>query len=116
MNVAAMATRNVQDRGEGVVDIREVARRGGVSVATVSRALNGRADVSDATRERIRRLAQELGYTPNQQARTLVRRRSDMVGLIWDTGYESEAGKHRHPFLQDLLVGLKRAASDVRYH
>jgi LacI family transcriptional regulator len=99
-----------------VIDIRELARRSGVSVATVSRALNDRADVSATTRERVLRLARELGYTPNQQARTLVRRRSDMVGLIWDTGYESETGKNRHPFLQDLLVGLKRAASDANYH
>ena len=68
-------------------DIREVARRSGVSMATVSRALNGRPDVSDTTRARIEQVATELGYTPNQQARALVRRRSDMVGLIWDTSY-----------------------------
>lgn len=65
--------------------IREVARRSGVSVATVSRALNDRPDVSAATRPRVREVAEELGYHPNHQARTLVRRRSDTVGLIWDT-------------------------------
>jgi LacI family transcriptional regulator len=96
------------------VDIREVARRSGVSMATVSRALNGRPDVSDATRARIEQVAQELGYTPNQQARALVRRRSDMVGLIWDTSYVESKG--RQPFLQDLLVGLKMALADTGYH
>lgn len=89
------------------MDIREIARRSGVSVATVSRALNDRPDVSRATRDRILALATELGYEPNQQARALVRRRSDLVGVIWDTGYLSTCG--RHPFLQDLLVGLKTA-------
>lgn len=96
------------------VDIREVARRSGVSMATVSRALNGRPDVSDATRARIEEVAQQLGYTPNQQARALVRRRSDMVGLIWDTSYVATKG--RQPFLADLLVGLKMALVDTGYH
>ncbi len=97
-----------------MVDIRELARRSGVSVATVSRALNDRADVSPATRQRIVELARELGYSPNQPARALVRRQSDIVGLIWDTGYEAQ-GRH-HPFLQDLLTGLKRPLSDAGYH
>ena len=96
------------------VDIREVARRSGVSMATVSRALNGRPDVNHATRARIEAIALELGYTPNQQARALVRRRSDMVGLIWETGYVETEG--RQPFLQDLLVGLKMALVDTGYH
>jgi LacI family transcriptional regulator len=96
------------------VDIREVARRSGVSMATVSRALNGRPDVSDSTRTRIEEIARQLGYLPNQQARALVRRRSDMVGLIWDTSYVNNKG--RSPFLQDLLVGLKMALADTGYH
>jgi LacI family transcriptional regulator len=94
-------------------DIRAVALRCGVSMATVSRALNGRPDVSAATRARIEAVAGELGYRPNAQARALVRRRSDIVGLIWDTTYVSTQG--RHPFLQDVLVGLKTALADTGY-
>lgn len=97
-----------------MVDIRELARRSGVSVATVSRALNGRTDVSRATRERILALARSLGYSPNQSARTLVRRRSDTIGLVWDTSYETTG--RRQPFLSDILVGLKRALDDNGYH
>ncbi|MCU1676343.1 MAG: LacI family transcriptional regulator [Frankiales bacterium] len=97
-----------------VVDIREVARRSGVSPATVSRALNGRPDVSEATRERVMKTASDLGYLPNQQARSLVRRRSDTIGLIWDTTYVTSHG--RQPFLQDLLVALKMALADTGYH
>jgi LacI family transcriptional regulator len=96
------------------VDIRELARRSGVSVATVSRALNGRPDVSPRTRDRIVALAAEIGYRPNQQARSLVRRRSDLVGLVWDTGYAAAGG--RHPFLADVLVGLKIALTRTSYH
>lgn len=96
------------------MDIREVARRSGVSVATVSRALNNRPDVSPATRERVVLIARELGYQPNQQARTLVRRRSDLVGVLWDTSYLATRGQH--PFLQDLLVGLKEAFAETGHH
>jgi LacI family transcriptional regulator len=97
-----------------MIDIRELARRSGVSAATVSRALNDRADVSPQTRARIVELAAELGYSPSQPARTLVRKRSDTIGLIWDTGYDRDGS--RHPFLQDLLVALKRPLSDAGYH
>ncbi len=92
------------------VDINELARRGGVSVATVSRALNGRPEVSPATRRRILALAGELGYAPNASARALASRRSGLVGLLWDTDYRS--GGQQHPFLQDVLVGLKHAVSE----
>jgi LacI family transcriptional regulator len=97
-----------------MIDIRELARLSGVSAATVSRALNDRADVSPQTRARILKLAESLGYSPSQVARTLARKRSDTVGLIWDTGYDGDG--RRHPFLQDLLVALKRPLSDAGYH
>ena len=96
------------------MDIRELARLSGVSVATVSRALNGRPDVSASTRERIVAMAHELGYRPNQQARSLVRRRSGLLGLLWDTGYALDGA--RHPFLADVLIGLKTAVAGTGYH
>ncbi|RMH03120.1 MAG: LacI family transcriptional regulator, partial [Nitrospirae bacterium] len=47
------------------VTIEQLARLAGVSVSTVSKALNGYRDVSDETRERILAVAQETGYYPN---------------------------------------------------
>jgi len=96
------------------VDIRDVARACGVSVATVSRALNDRPEVSAVTRSRVVETARRLGYAPNSQARALVRRRSDTVGLIWDTAYVRTRG--RQPFLQDLVVAVKLALADTGYH
>jgi LacI family transcriptional regulator len=96
------------------MDIREVARHSGVSVATVSRALNNRPDVSAATRQRVVAIAAELGYQPNRQARALARRRSELVGVVWDTSYLDVHG--RHPFLQDLLVQLKIAFARTGRH
>lgn len=94
--------------------IKDLARECGVSVATVSRALNGHPEVSVETRRQIQLAAQRLGYRPSQSARALVRGRSDAVGLLWDSSYET-AGR-RHPFLLSLLVGIKQALSGVGRH
>jgi LacI family transcriptional regulator len=52
--------------------IKHLAKAAGVSITTVSRALNGYSDVSEKTRSRIKKLAAELGYRPNAQAQSLV--------------------------------------------
>src|SRR4051812_34128777 len=86
-------------------NIHELARLSGVSVGTVSRALNGYADVSNQARERIMRIAEELDYTPAAAARTLVTQRSHVVGVFLETG-EGHPDVH-HPFFHEVLVGLK---------
>lgn len=61
--------------------IEQIAKLCGVSVATVSRALNRPEDVSNETREKIRHVASELGYVPNAAARSLTKGRSRLIGL-----------------------------------
>jgi LacI family transcriptional regulator len=90
----------------GRMTIKELARRSGVSIGTVSRALNGYTDVSDETRERVMRLARELDYTPAAAARTLVMERSHVVGLFLDTG--EGRPDVQHPFFHEVLGGLKQ--------
>jgi LacI family transcriptional regulator len=87
------------------VTIKELARVSGVSVGTVSRALNGYADVRPETRERIVRLARELDYTPAASARSLVTRRSHIIGVFMETG-EGHPDL-QHPFFHEVLGGLK---------
>ena len=65
-----------------VVRIVDVAQAAGVSIATVSKALNDRPDVSAATRERIREVAARLEFSPNPQARSLPTGRSFSAGLL----------------------------------
>ncbi len=65
-----------------MVGIKDIARLCGVSTATVSLALNGSPLVSDITREKVVAAAKNLGYRPNPYARTLVTKRSMMLGLI----------------------------------
>ena len=93
--------------------IQQLAAQSGVSVATVSRALNGSSEVSEATRHRILELARELDYTPSAAARTLVSRRSHVVGVILETGPGHP--DLLHPFFQEVLVGLKHGAGRLGY-
>lgn len=62
--------------------IEEVARAAGVSTATVSRALSGRGRLSEATRERVRAAAAELGYVVSAAASTLASGRAENIGVI----------------------------------
>lgn len=64
------------------VTIVDIARKLGVSAMTVSRALRGSSEISEATRLKVVRCAEEMSYRPNRWARTLVTKRSSMVGLI----------------------------------
>ena len=64
------------------VNLKDVASRAGLSVATVSLALSGSDKVSKSTRQRVEKLAREMGYRPNLYARKLVTRRSRQIGLI----------------------------------
>jgi len=64
------------------VTLSDVAARAGVSIATASKAINGRGDVSDATRARVLSVAEELSFTPNAMARGLLAGRTGTVGLL----------------------------------
>ena len=90
-----------------------MAKLSGVSVATVSRVFNGYADVSEATRQRVMATAKRLDYTPSAAARTLVKQRSQLIGVILYTGHEHP--DIQHPFFQEVLVGLKHGIGALRY-
>lgn len=62
--------------------LSDVARIAGVSIATASKALNGRPDVAVTTRRRVVDAAQEISFTPNEMARSLVAGRTGTVGLL----------------------------------
>src|ERR687895_222106 len=68
-------------RGDSVsITIRDVAQRAGVSVTTVSRALNGTGPVSEEARRRVEAASAELRYLPHGTARSLITRRTDVFG------------------------------------
>ena len=66
----------------GRVSIRDVAREAGVSVTTVSHALNGKGRLNAETRKRVREVADRLGYRPNPAARSLVSGHTGLIAAI----------------------------------
>lgn len=66
-----------------MVSIKEVAKRCGVSVATVSKALNDKSDIGKETKKKIREIADEMGYLPNATARALRSKRSYSIGVLF---------------------------------
>lgn len=84
------------------VTIYDVAAAAHVSTATASKALNDTGRMSVETRERIRRVAQELGFRPNALARSLTRKRSFTVGLLTDDTY----GRFTLPVMAGISEGL----------
>lgn len=67
------------------VKIQDVAKKAGVSPTTVSRVLNNRGYISEETREKVNRAMKELNYVPNDVARSLFNKRTNLIGLIIPT-------------------------------
>lgn len=95
----------------GAGGAREVAERTGVSVMTVSRALRGLPNVSQATKEKIHAAARELGYYPSLAARSLRTGKVQVVGFV-ASGYDSLRGE----FNSDMLAGLDSIMVEQDYH
>lgn len=77
-----MLTSNDPPASRGTATLKDVAKLAGVSIATVSKALNGREHVRAETRARVRRAADELHFSPNQLAQGLLAGRTGTVGLL----------------------------------
>jgi DNA-binding LacI/PurR family transcriptional regulator len=85
--------------------IRDVARLAGVSVASVSFALNGQPGVAEETRRRILAAAAQLGYRANPQAQALRRGRTTTYGLV--------IRNFSNPFFLEVLTGAEQLASEA---
>ncbi len=90
------------------MDIRELARHLNVSIGTVSRALNGRTDVSAETRRRVLEAATKLNYAPNQSGRSLRKGTTHAIAFL----LQPHPGDHQYgepffvPFMKGLQAGL----------
>lgn len=88
---------------ESMVTIREVAKAANVSTGTVSRAFNGYPDISEETKTKIFDIANELGYAPNVNARSLSSKVSNNIGFIVSGFLESD---RRDGFVIQMLKGI----------
>jgi LacI family transcriptional regulator len=97
--------------------VHDVARRAGVSTATVSRALSNSAKLHPETLDRVRRAIEELGYLPNGAARGLISARTRVLALCFlDLGDpESDAGDDAMLYIDGVVRGMERAARERGY-
>jgi LacI family transcriptional regulator len=86
------------------LNIRQIADLAGVSIATVSRVLNGRGDVSEETRELVSRVIRENGYTANRSARGLSAGRTGLVGVLVPLVFPA--------YFSGILAGAAEALSE----
>ncbi|GEO69607.1 LacI family DNA-binding transcriptional regulator [Levilactobacillus acidifarinae] len=86
-----------------MLTIRDIAAKAGVSVSTASRALNNNPRISQATRERIQKLAAAEGYLPNYNAKNLTAGEANAVGVVFPN---TERVLSENPFYIDLLRGI----------
>ncbi|ANB61568.1 LacI family DNA-binding transcriptional regulator [Anoxybacteroides amylolyticum] len=92
--------------------IKDIAKAAGVSITTVSRALNGYSDVNEKTRQKIIEIAKQLNYSPNTLARSLVMNKSKTIGLLV-SGLTRESTKDNFTF--EVLAGVNQYVSEVDY-
>jgi LacI family transcriptional regulator len=96
-----------------VVTLYDVARRAGVSTATVSRVLHGQNLVRDTTRARVQQAIEDLGYIPDGAAQSLSRRRKEVIGLICcERPMHPEDVENRSmTYLDEMLRGVEHGVS-----
>ncbi|MBQ4369721.1 MAG: LacI family DNA-binding transcriptional regulator, partial [Oscillospiraceae bacterium] len=90
------------------VTLKDVAKVAGVSYATVSRAISGSTEIGEETRKRIVAICKEMGYTPNSVARSMVKRRTEILGLI--------VPSLNNPFMSELTSNLEIYARNRGYN
>ncbi|HXD79391.1 MAG TPA: LacI family DNA-binding transcriptional regulator [Puia sp.] len=91
-----------------IITIKELAQKLNISIATVSRALRNSGEVNTNTRERVVRLAEELHYSPNYFAQSLVKQQTKIIGVVVPTIYS-------HYFSQ-ALCGMTDVANENDYY
>jgi LacI family transcriptional regulator len=95
------------------VTLKDIARRTGKSIPTVSRALGGFSDISPKTRAEVQRVAREMGYVPNATALNLRKKRTNTLALILPT---TRTLRFSDPFFSDFISGVVEQATQLNFN
>jgi LacI family transcriptional regulator len=95
------------------VTLKDIAKRTGKSIPTVSRALGGFSDISPKTREEVQRVAREMGYVPNATALNLRKKRTNTLALILPT---TRTLRFSDPFFSDFVTGVVDQAAQLNFN
>lgn len=95
-----------------MVSMKDIAKRCGVSVATVSKALNGQPDIGEETRSKINAVAEEMGYMTNSAARALKTNRTYHLGVLF---VDERRSGLAHEYFSSVLESFKVEAESRGY-
>ena len=96
--------------------LKDLAQECGVSVATVSKALNGQPDISEATRTRVREAARRMGYVPNMAARSMKTNRTYNIGVLFvDEQQSGLAHEYFSAVLDSFKVRVEQLGYDITF-
>ena len=95
-----------------MVSLKDIAQACGVSAATVSKALNGHRDIGEETRQRICRMAEDMGYMTNASARALKTKRTYNIGILF---VDARSSGLAHEYFSSLLDSLRVEAEANGY-
>lgn len=95
-----------------MVSLKDISKVCGVSVATVSKALNNHKDIGEETKEHIKKVAKEMGYSPNLSARALKTNKTHGIGVLFVD--EAMSGL-THDYFSGVLDSFKRTAEKKGY-
>ncbi len=91
--------------------LKDISKKAGKSITTVSRALNDYDDVSPETKKLVRQIAEQMGYQPNINAQRLQKQKTDTIGFIIPTF----GPRFSDPFFSEFLAGVGNKASDLGF-
>ena len=94
------------------VSIKDVAKKAGVSISTVSKALNDKSSVSSSTIERIKQTAEDMGYVPNSRARVFATKETKQIVFIADIPKDTA---FYNPHVFEIIMGLQHSVSKSGY-
>lgn len=97
-----------------MVSLKDIAAMSGISVTQVSRALNDHHDVSEETKEKVRRIAKEMGYIKNINAQRLVTKKSNQIAVIV-VGMNEDVNDGSGNVFIDTMRGINKFANEVDY-
>jgi len=100
------------NRVNSMITIKDVSKRSGYSITTVSKALNNYTDISTSTKQKILDLCEEMGYVPNISARSLVTQKSWTIGVIFQ---EVTGVGLQHPLFSKILESFKSVVEAQGY-
>ncbi|MBQ9120198.1 MAG: LacI family DNA-binding transcriptional regulator [Lachnospiraceae bacterium] len=99
-----------------MVSVKDIAARCGVSVATVSKALNGYTDISEEKRNYIKEVAKEMGYFPNSAAIALKTNRTYNIGILFvDAAHSGLTHEHYARVLQGVKEEAESRGYDITF-